>query len=344
MIDGHRVSLRDEEELNGRDDIRYGSWEDDQNGNYVLPNYVSGSDYSGNLVERSNYDVFRETFADHQGTEWWETPGGHGTFGILVRVDADTRVPEMGEFFDALSNYPVADESAHSELEMESQQTAWEDYGRDDFKRELNEIFGEIQPDIEYDDNALSGLYFSAGDLYGCYPINEQGDSWHFEDNALIEAFEDFVVDFTPPHEPDSGEAADEAHAVGVEILWKLLKLDEPDVHHDRYNYNSLVYKILRGHRELTRGPKGNVQRAIFRDLLQRDGVEAALEALATGKPKAEMAGLTDVRGFAAGDPMDTGHILNVSGRQLLLIDDALKTHPSPEADHIRAEIAILLR
>jgi len=347
MIDGHRVSLRDEEELNGRDTVRYGSWEDDQNGNYVLPNYVSGSDYSGNLVERSNYDVFRETFGDHIGVEWWETPGGHGTFGILCRVDADERVPEMGEFFDALENHPVADESAHSELEMESQQAAWEEYGRNDFDRELSGLFS-LDGFEESEPSTLSNFYWQiGGELYSCYPENEQGNSWYFPDNAIVEALTKFIEDFTPPHEPDSEEAAEEARAVGAEILWKLLKLNEPDLHHDRYAHNSLVYKILRGHREICRAYingkfEGNVRRAIFRDLLARDGVEAALEALASGKAKPEMSG--DVRGYGAGDPMDTGHILTVTGRQLMLIDDALKTHPSPEADLVRQQIADVLR
>lgn len=356
MIDGHRVTPHfDLLEGSGRDAIRYGSWDNDQNGGFVLPSYVGGSDYSGNLVERSNYDVFHEQLADHQGVEWWETPGGHGTFGILVRVDADARVPEIGEFFEGLSNYPVADEDAHSNLEMESQQAAWEDYGRNDFERELKDIFSGVQPIDEMEDDVLSSFYWQiGGELYSCYPENEQGDSWHFPDKTLLDGLQKFIDDFSPPHESDNEAAFEQAQAVGAEILWKLLKLDEPDLHHDRYDYNGLVSKILRGHREICRAWKttsegkhvqeGGVRRAIFRDLLARDGVEAALEALATGKAKPEMSGYTDVRGFEAGDPLDNGHILNVSGRQLLLIDDALKTHPSPEAENIRSEIAQLLR
>lgn len=141
MIRGRRVRPWDNKGLEGDDpeppDGVYGHWYDDKQGAWVLPEYVTYSDYSGSLVERSNLEVFIEEFADSEDEEWVQIHGGHGTRGLIVRVDADERVPEIGEFFERLDQYPLADEDHHSHLEQEVIDEAWASYGRGDFRRWL---------------------------------------------------------------------------------------------------------------------------------------------------------------------------------------------------------------
>jgi hypothetical protein len=57
-----------------------------------MPNYCSGSDYSGNLCEVSNHKAIIESLPDHfeDGVEYLSYHGGDGTFGIAIRLDALT--------------------------------------------------------------------------------------------------------------------------------------------------------------------------------------------------------------------------------------------------------------
>lgn len=153
MIDGKRVRLWEQDE--GRTNITYGHWHEDREGEWVVPERATYSDYSVGMVERANYESFVEAFAEHQEVEWLPVHGGHGTTGFIIRVDADERVPEIGEFFGALENYPVIDDERLSRLEMEAIDEAWDSYGRSDFTRHmrkleprLDELLSEAQDSI----------------------------------------------------------------------------------------------------------------------------------------------------------------------------------------------------
>ena len=156
MINGNRLRyhpyLHDdppENELVEEQVVRRGSFESDPKGMYVEPKYVSFGDYGGSMVERSNYDEFMEEFAEHRGTEWWNWGGDYGSHGLIVRVDADERVPEIGEFFEGLEVYPLANEDRHSELEEEARAEAWEDYGEREFIDKLIELEPRLEEEIE---------------------------------------------------------------------------------------------------------------------------------------------------------------------------------------------------
>lgn len=145
MIDGERLKpsgrygVPTEKELADESRVVWDTFESYKNGQYVEPKYMAYSDYGGSLIERSNVEEFMEQFADHQGVEWWERYGSHGSRGIVVRRDADARVPEIGEFFEALDTYPIANEDRHSELEHEEQERAWKDWGHYEFRRFLED-------------------------------------------------------------------------------------------------------------------------------------------------------------------------------------------------------------
>ncbi len=140
MIEGRRVEYEpvlsnEPDSPQDYNEFPYARFVPAKHGNYVEPNNMGYSDYGGSTIERSNVRVFMREFAEHQGTEWWHLYGAHGTSAIVVRIDADDRVPEMGEFFDALESYPLADENDHSKLEMDEEDEAWGSYGLTDFRR-----------------------------------------------------------------------------------------------------------------------------------------------------------------------------------------------------------------
>lgn len=121
---------------------RYGNWRDDTKGPWLVPEYLSGSDYSGGLVTRSNVRVWREMFAAGEDDWWCEVSGGHGTYAIVVKA---AEMPNDAlETLCALSDYPLISEDDHSALEIEAQDQAWEDTYRHDLTIALDGRFGAI--------------------------------------------------------------------------------------------------------------------------------------------------------------------------------------------------------
>jgi hypothetical protein len=164
------------------EDVRYGRWRDDSRGRYLVPALLSGSDYSGSLVERSNFESFADDFS---GADWWtDAPGGHGTFAIVIDMD---RIPEEAiEFLNGLQDYPLADEDRHSALETEAQDQAWENWAADDFRRGLERKF-----DVELDDvdpRALSEAFYRLSDESGTYWENQSGGDMWIDLDRIVKA------------------------------------------------------------------------------------------------------------------------------------------------------------
>jgi hypothetical protein len=172
---------------------RYGDWDrgfpGSKPGPFGIPKYLSGSDYSGSLVERSNRDVWAEEFAEGRDNWWAEVHGGHGTFAIVVKLDA---LPDDAlEFLARLDEYPLADEDAHSHLEIEAQGEAWEDWGRGDFKVELDKRAGDEGKLGDVENDKLYTLFYAVSERIGEYWVNEQGDSMAIDIKRIAKAVTD---------------------------------------------------------------------------------------------------------------------------------------------------------
>ena len=164
----------------------YGHWDHDKNGRYLVPQYCSGSDYSGQLVEVSNAQAFSETFSDGNGKWWTEVSGGYGTFAIVIDLEGipdsdeedspDDLRDQVVEWLHALSLYPLADEDLHSHLEVEAQDEAWKDWAQKDFARAIAKRLS-LEDEDTLDADLLSTVFYETSDKIGEYWINEQGDS-----------------------------------------------------------------------------------------------------------------------------------------------------------------------
>lgn len=105
---------------------------------FVMPDRLSYGDYDNSgAVERANYKAFRKMFAEHEDVEWTTVYGDHDTHAIVIRADADERVPEIGEALGALEKNSVLDDTTLNETEMEVYDEAWESYGDSEFVRWL---------------------------------------------------------------------------------------------------------------------------------------------------------------------------------------------------------------
>lgn len=170
------------------DNIRWGAWErtnhaifehDDRYQAFTLIPHASGSDYSGTLVERANYNYLWDNYSD----ELVQVSGGYGTFGVGFLGSAEDLSEDLQDVIAGLHEYPLADESGYSELEYETANEQWSDHGVADFRRELQSWFGNLHDDAidEIDDTRLGLLHFEADAFHGGeWFINEQGDSIYF--------------------------------------------------------------------------------------------------------------------------------------------------------------------
>jgi hypothetical protein len=113
------------------DVTEYGSVWPERDGKWLISDYLCTGDYVDSY-SRSNARVFAREFAAGEGT-WWRWARG----SIAIRTLAYRNSREVRETLDDLADYPLLDESDHSELEMEDEQEGWESWGRSDFRREL---------------------------------------------------------------------------------------------------------------------------------------------------------------------------------------------------------------
>ena len=109
------------------------------------------SDYVGDLVHQSNVRVFERRFKKYKGTLWKSVTGYYGAGGIGVRLDK--KIPEeIREAFHELEENFVLDEDDLAELEQETLERCWKDYGVDDFTRSIEAIFDDEVTEFIPDD------------------------------------------------------------------------------------------------------------------------------------------------------------------------------------------------
>lgn len=170
-------------------DWGYGQWRTvkPDDATHVIPNYLSGSDYSGSLVERTNHDVFLEDFGNVPGV--LDVSGGHGTFAVAVPIrtrkgswSRGKRTAEMFEWLEKLNDYPLADEEKLSEMELEAQVEAWNSWAASDFRGEVRDHVDPSGEDEELEqalddisDDDLYEVFRVAADKANEYWVNESG-------------------------------------------------------------------------------------------------------------------------------------------------------------------------
>lgn len=85
------------------------------------------------LLGISNWRSWKKEFEDEEGKTWWHARGPT-VLALKHHKGSETREYEA---IQGLEGYPVFDESDHSELEMETQTKDWDEWGRDDLRRDI---------------------------------------------------------------------------------------------------------------------------------------------------------------------------------------------------------------
>jgi hypothetical protein len=156
------------------------------------PKYMTYSDYSGSTVERANCKEFLERFKDVEGV--YETTGGYGTKGVAISLSAITG--EMIDLFDELDGYPVIDDEALSEVEMELESEDWDSWISYDFRKAIQKKFNQDEDDptdVREDqidaitDDQLYELYRERCDKTSTYWSPESAVGGYVDIDRLVE-------------------------------------------------------------------------------------------------------------------------------------------------------------
>lgn len=153
---------------------------------FILPDLLSGSDYSGGMIERSNFRVFLKEYKEVDGV--YEIFGGYGTFGIAIRLDVYNSNEDIKDTINAIDDYPVIDDENLSEMEHDADQILVTETAKD-LPREID--LEKYIPDIDTileDTDMIEELIWSAvSDLD--LNFEHENNSSYIQDEGKIQRF-----------------------------------------------------------------------------------------------------------------------------------------------------------
>lgn len=172
--------------------------------------YCQSGDYGGSVHYLSNAKELLSSFSSPECRELIGSYSSHG-----VAIDPRYLSEELLENLQSLENYPVLNEDALGELELELQNEAWESYLRSDFSRALERLLCDLLS-AHYEDGdedraeqsveSLSGeqlweLFSRTADENGIYWENQHNDSYIDVDKVAQSLSEDQLLSLLLPEE-----------------------------------------------------------------------------------------------------------------------------------------------
>jgi hypothetical protein len=111
----------------------YGDWVDSNpdTATHIILDIATYSDYSGSTLERSNHDALLEDFPN----DCIDTTGGYHTRGLMVRMDCKNQT--LIDALIGLGEYPIYDDDAICQLEIQICNESWDQWLSNTVKSEL---------------------------------------------------------------------------------------------------------------------------------------------------------------------------------------------------------------
>lgn len=154
--------------------------------------HMEWGDYVGGSINRANYEVWSERYADEKETAWWPTTGMYDYHGIVVLNHALTR-EMLDDIKGLVEHYPALDDDAVSRVEQVMKQEAWAGWLRYEFEDEGLKHLLEVctKPPHDVERNAIESAWEGLGDakLLDLFLALEQEHGnieWIDENNSLI--------------------------------------------------------------------------------------------------------------------------------------------------------------
>lgn len=175
-----------------------------------VSDYCQSGDYGGAVHYLSNA---RELLSSFSAPECRELIGGHGSHGVAI--DPRYLSEELLESLQSLESYPVLNEDALGELELELQNQAWENWARSDFSRALERLLCDLlsahyedgdedraEQSVEsLSDEQLWSLFDNAKESANLYWESQHNDSWIGVEKVAESLSEDQLLSLLLPEQ-----------------------------------------------------------------------------------------------------------------------------------------------
>lgn len=148
---------------------------------YITVPCASGSDYSGSLVERANFEYLKEAWGDWPA--FIRLYGGYGTFGVMLNLGHLTpdQLDRVRDIFESIERYPVIDDDMLYKMEHEATLREVSENIVYDLKRELETRFPELEA-LDLEPAAYEDLFWAICRRHAeAYFYNELADSMVLE-------------------------------------------------------------------------------------------------------------------------------------------------------------------
>lgn len=149
---------------------------------FILPELLTGSDYSGSTVNVSNHKTFLKMYKQVEGV--YNVYGDFGSYGVAIRMDVAVENEEIKSTLDALEDYCIIDEDDHSEVTTE-----WEDAALPDIVHDVSR-----QLDLE----SYAPDYDATDDIDVINDLVREGISalnlsWHYENTSAYLDYKEVI-------------------------------------------------------------------------------------------------------------------------------------------------------
>ena len=152
--------------------------------------YTVNGDYVGDVCSKSNCRSIKRDFTDDVILTW----GSYDSEMLLVRLEDLAENEDLLKVIEDLTDYPSYDESDESELLIELESEAWDNWLEYDFKRELQKLLND--EDIDENTHDLQTIFWKFQELTGeCFEPEGTSVIFHI-DHMLKRMTEDFPEKF----------------------------------------------------------------------------------------------------------------------------------------------------
>jgi hypothetical protein len=161
---------------------------------FLVPKNLSGSAFTGGLVNQNNYDVFKESYGTLPGV--YKLTGGHQSYGFALRI-ADLN-EDVLQTLHLLDEYPSLDDDKLSLKEKHEVEDAWFSWAHYDFQIALGRQFPDREEEIAtMPEPKILALFGVLKERVGAEWVFESGGNAYIEVNRLAEAATDEDLGFT---------------------------------------------------------------------------------------------------------------------------------------------------
>jgi len=155
---------------------------------YIIPDLLSGSDYSGGTVNKSNYRSFMKLYKDTEGV--YGLFGGYNTYSIAIRADVAESNEDIKSTLDTLEDYPIIDDDNYNTLETEIECESLKVYISDN----KNVICRHLEEYIENIDDIIDAIPDEDLEQIAYDGINNLNLNWiHEPQSAYLTHVEELV-------------------------------------------------------------------------------------------------------------------------------------------------------